>query len=112
MFRRFAMIALPATALMASGALAQNAGPAGYNQAMINAGGGADAVGVICQKATLAQAKAHRASLRKYMAGQGVAGAVFDTHYDRGFNEAMARAKANPAQARAACAQLARGARP
>lgn len=112
MYRRLIISAVMANALLTGGALAQGNAPAGYNETMINAGGGADAVGVICEKSTLAQAKAHRASLRKYMAGQGVPGAVFDTNYDRGFNEAMTRAKANPAQARAACAQLARGARP
>lgn len=86
--------------------------PPGYHEAMIKAGGQADALGVVCGKVTEAQANAHKADLRKMYAAKGVAPAKFETIYGGGYNEVKTGARANPVQVRQACDRLAKGLKP
>ena len=108
---RFCVVA---SALLAAAftttAFADNS-PPGYHEAMIKAGGQADAVGVVCGKFTEARASAHKAELKKMFAAKGVAPAKFEAIYSGGYNELKAGAKANPLQIRQACDRLAKGPR-
>lgn len=83
--------------------------PAGYHEAMIKGGGQIDALGVVCGKVTIAQAKAHKAKLKQMFAAKGVAPATFETVYEGGYGNVIAGAKANPVAVKARCAQIARG---
>lgn len=104
------LIGPAAVALMAaSGAFAQGQPPAGYNEALIKAGGQSDALSMVCGKATQARVDAHKADLRQHFAAKGVAPAKFNVIYDTAFNEMKSGAAANPAQTKATCARLARG---
>lgn len=80
--------------------------PPGYNEQLIATGGQVDALAVYCGKMDQSAADQHKARLRARMLQKGVGASTFDRGYASSFDAALAQAKSNPVQAKAACQRV------
>jgi hypothetical protein len=103
----FARAATVAALTLAGTAHAQSGqAPPGYNEQMIVTAGQVDALAVYCGKMDQSAADQHKARLRARMLQKGVGASTFDRGYASSFDAALAQAKSNPVQAKAACQRV------